>query len=111
MITVVCPLYNEEAYIKPLLDFYLSAAPAEKELLLIDGGSTDNTVAIIKEYQQKDSSIHLIHNPDKYVPFALNKAITASKGEPVIRLDAHTVYAPDYFTAVLEAFRKAERIL
>ena len=35
-------------------------------------------------------NIHLLHNPDRYVPYALNKAISAAKGEIIVRLDAHT---------------------
>ena len=108
MITVVCPLYNEELYIRKVLDFIVTAAPAEKEVYLIDGGSKDATVSIIKEYQQKYHYIYLLHNPDKYVPFALNLAIKASKGDPIIRLDAHTVYADDYFLKVLETFNKSK---
>lgn len=108
MITVVCPLYNEELYIRKVLDFIVTAAPADKEVYLIDGGSKDATVSIIKSYQEKYPFIHLLHNPDKYVPFALNMAVKASKGDPIIRLDAHTVYADDYFLKVLETFSKSK---
>ncbi len=106
MITVVCPVFNEENYIRSVIDFFIEAAPLDKELVIIDGGSTDLTCEIIAEYMQKYSNIRLIANPDKYVPYGLNKAIQSTVGDPVIRLDAHTRYEKDYLTKILETFAK-----
>ena len=106
MITVLCPTYNEEHYIEDLLKFFCSSEPADKELYIIDGGSSDRTVSIVKKWQSSNGNIKLISNPDRYVPFALNLGIQLSKGDPIIRLDAHTKYAPDYFNKVLETFRE-----
>ncbi|WP_207493438.1 glycosyltransferase family 2 protein [Aridibaculum aurantiacum] len=108
MISVICPVYNEAAYIGGLLDFFVKALPADKELILIDGNSSDDTCGIIKAYKEKNGldNIHLLHNPDRYVPYALNKAIPASKGNVIVRLDAHTEYSPDYFLRILDTFNK-----
>ena len=106
MITVICPVYNEAAYISSVLDFFSKSLPEDKELILIDGNSADTTCSIIQQYQVTHPNIHLLHNPDRYVPFALNKAITAAKGDIIVRLDAHTDYALDYFERIVEAFEK-----
>jgi len=105
-ISVICPCYNEENYIEELLDFFLSANPIDKELFLIDGGSIDKTKSIIVDYQKSNENIHLIDNPDKIVPFALNKAIPLCKADIIVRLDAHTKYAEDYFEKILSTFEK-----
>lgn len=107
LVTVICPVYNEQAYIRNILDFFIQAKPENKELIIIDGGSKDSTVSIVEEYQRKHPNIRLLHNPNKYVPFALNAAIDASVGDPVIRLDAHTDYENDYFEAILRCFAKS----
>ena len=104
MITVICPTYNESKFIEQIIRFFLNAKPDDKELLIVDGGSGDGTREIIKEWQSKHNNIKLIDNPDKYVPFALNKAIKMSSGDPVIRLDAHTEFADDYFEKIIETF-------
>ena len=104
MITVICPVYNEAAYIRNVLEFCINAAPQDKEIFFIDGASTDNTVEIIESYAALHSNIHLLHNPQRYVPFALNKAIVQAKGDVIVRLDAHTEYADDYFVKTLEVF-------
>lgn len=107
MITVICPVRNEEDHIEDVLKFFLNAKPDDKELIIIDGASTDKTVEIVKRYVNNYSNIKLIHNPNKYVPFALNLAIKSSSGDPIIRLDAHTKYSPDYFEKVIETFEKS----
>ena len=106
MITAICPVYNEAAYINDLLEFFVKALPLEKELILVDGNSSDNTCSIIKEFQTRHKNIFLVDNPNRYVPYALNKAILAAKGDKIVRLDAHTRYSPDYFEKVVEAFNK-----
>ena len=108
MISVICPIYNESAYIQKLLDFYTKALPAEKELLLVDGDSSDNTCAIIEAYRLNHPDIHLLHNPERIVPYALNRAIEVAKGDIIIRLDAHTDYSPDYFEKILDVFAKTD---
>lgn len=107
-LSVICPCFNEEAYIRGLLEFFISAKPVEKELILVDGGSRDKTKSIIREYQQNHRNIHLLDNPEKIVPYALNKAIPLCKADKIVRLDAHTKYAPDYFEKIIETFENVE---
>ncbi|MEJ2507749.1 MAG: glycosyltransferase [Ignavibacteriaceae bacterium] len=83
---------------------FLNAKPGDKELLIVDGGSTDETCEIINGWTSKHNNIKLVENPDKYVPFALNKAIKMSSGDPIVRLDAHTEFAEDYFEKIIETF-------
>ncbi len=106
MITVICPVYNEEENIENVLKFFINSKPQEKELIIVDGGSTDRTVNIVSEWTNKFPNIKLLHNENKYVPFALNLAIRNSSGNPIVRLDAHTDYEPDYFLKILETFQK-----
>lgn len=106
LISVICPCYNEEKHIRHILDFFLSASPKEKELLLIDGMSTDNTRAIIFEYAKEHPEIRLIDNPERIVPFGLNRGIQAARGAYIARLDAHTEYPADYFEQCLAVSRE-----
>ena len=106
MITVLCPTYNEENHISEILRFFVASLPAEKELLVIDGGSTDGTISTIMEWCDKYDNIKLLHNPEKYVPYALNIGIRSAGGDPIIRLDAHTEYAEDYFEQIIKTFNE-----
>ena len=63
MITVVCPTYNEASSINEVLQFLSNAKPDEKEIIFIDGGSTDGTPAIIEKWSKEFPNIKLLHNP------------------------------------------------
>ena len=106
MITVLCPTFNEAGNIVNILNFFSNSLPKEKELIVIDGGSTDGTREIVIEWSNKFSNIQLMHNQNKYVSFALNLGIKKSKGDPIIRIDAHTKYSADYFEKIIETFNK-----
>ncbi|MFY1613230.1 glycosyltransferase family 2 protein [Macellibacteroides fermentans] len=102
MLSIVCPIYNEEKYISQCIDSLLQQDyPKEDlEILLVDGMSTDNTRTIVKQYSIKYPYIHLIDNPKKIVPCAMNIGIKNAKGNIIIRLDAHATYEKDYFSVL-----------
>ena len=103
MISLVCPIYNEEKYISGFIDSILQQdfPKDEMEILFIDGISTDQTRDIIKGYMEKHSDIHLLDNPHRYTPYALNIGIQAATGDIIIRLDAHAKYPQDYIKSLL----------
>jgi len=68
--------------------------------------STDNTRAIVGEYVEKYPWIRLIDNPKRVVPFALNAAIKIAKGDMIMRLDAHSSYESNYFSAIYNAHHR-----
>ena len=105
--SIIVPCYNEQKTIHLLLDaLYAQSYPrTAMEIVIADGGSTDGTPNAIQEWQQKhpDSSVAVIHNPARTIPAALNKAIQASQGEIIIRLDAHSKPDHDYVARAVEA--------
>lgn len=103
MISIICPIYNEERYIAKCIDSILTQdfPHAEIEVFFIDGMSSDNTRSIVGKYANKYPFIYLLDNPQRVVPFALNIGIRASKGEVIIRLDAHASYPNNYVSALV----------
>ena len=104
MLSVIMPIYNEEKYIAKCLDSILEQDyPKENmELLLCDGMSTDRTREIITEYQKNYPWIRLLDNPKRIAPSAMNVGIKASKGDVIIRLDAHVTYPDNYFSLLVK---------
>ena len=100
-ISVVMPIYNEEKYISKCIESLLKQDyPKDKmEWIFVDGCSTDKTVSILNDYQNKNPGlIKVFNNPNKTVPYAMNIGIKNSVGKFIIRLDAHAEYADDYFS-------------
>ena len=108
MLTVICPIYNEEKYIAQFLDSLLQQdyPKDDLEILLVDGMSKDRTREIVADYTIKCPFIRLIDNPDKIVPYAMNRGIDAAKGDIIMRLDAHASYQPDYFSVLVNGLRR-----
>ncbi len=97
-VSIIIPCYREKDFIAKCLDSLLdNDYPHEKlEILVMDGGSEDGTREIVEEYGKKYPFIFLKDNPGRYPPSALNIGIKNSRGEIIIRCDAHAVYEKGY---------------
>ena len=107
-ISIIIPILNEEKYIAKCLDSIIESDydKNKMEVLLVDGGSEDKTIEIIKKYQEKYQFFKLLNNPKKIVPVAMNIGIKEAKGEYIIRLDAHSSYPKDYFSKLIFYHKK-----
>ena len=99
-ISVIVPCFNEESTIAGLLEAIRnqSVSLADLEVVIADGMSTDKTRQIIEQYTRDlpNMSLYLIDNPLQIIPAALNRAIKVSKGDFIVRLDAHSAPTLDY---------------
>jgi glycosyltransferase involved in cell wall biosynthesis len=99
IITIIIPTYNEELYIQKCLLGVLAFSIPEKheiEIFVIDGMSNDETRKIVNKLIDADSRIQLFENPKKIQAVALNIGVNKSKGEWILRLDAHATYPSNY---------------
>ena len=76
------------------------------EVIVADGMSTDGTREFLEYYSKNRPQFRVIGNPGKIVSTGLNAAIRAAKGEIIIRMDAHTMYAADYSARCIETLEK-----
>lgn len=109
-VSVIVPIRNEEKYIEKCIESIIGQSyPKDRmEVLLVDGISKDNTRKIIERYVGRYRSIRLLDNPEKNVPAALNIGIKASKGDVVVRLDAHAYYDRDYISKCVDTLDKVD---
>lgn len=95
-VSVIMPVYNREKYIKEAIESVLNQTFQDFELIIIDDGSTDNTVNIIKEFT--DKRIKLIqHETNKGVAAARNTGYLAAQGEYIVISDSDDINHPDKF--------------
>ena len=100
MVSVICPIYNEEKYITKCIESVLEQDyPTEDlKILFVDGLSTDKTRKIVSDYATRYNQIRLLDNPHRIVPYAMNIGIKAAKGDIIIRLDGHVEYPTNYIS-------------
>lgn len=103
ILSVICPVYNEIKYIDVCIQsILLQDYPQENiEILFVDGMSTDGTRDSINGYARINPFIRLVDNPRRIVPVAMNIGIKVSKGDIIIRLDAHALYPTNYFSTLV----------
>jgi len=102
-VSIVIPCRNEGAFIANCLQSIRGqkGLPADCEILVVDGMSDDGTRARVEEIARTEPDVRLLDNPARTTPHAMNIGIRAARGDVVIRMDAHTVYAPDYVAECL----------
>lgn len=115
-VSIIIPCYNEEKRIRLLLDaiFAQTYPRALLDVTFADGHSSDQTRAVIAAFQAEhpDLQINVVDTIPGNIPAALNRAMIASTGEIIVRLDGHSAPYPDYIeksVAALEA-RKGDNV-
>ena len=82
-VTIIMPSLNVADYIRPCIESVLGQTMEDMEIIVVDAGSEDGTLEIIKEYAQKDSRIKLIESEKRSYGYQLNTGIALAKGEYV----------------------------
>lgn len=87
-VTVVVPVYNAEKYLSKLLESLINQTLKELEIICVDDGSTDNSLTILKNYQQKDSRIKVLQQRNQFAGVARNNGLKIAQGEYVTFIDS-----------------------
>jgi glycosyltransferase involved in cell wall biosynthesis len=87
LISVVLPIYNGEKYLNIAIDSILSQTFTDFELILINDGSSDNSLSIAQAYKDKDARIVLLSQENIGLIATLNKGILLSVGQYIARMD------------------------
>ena len=94
-ISVIMAVYNEEKYIREAIESILNQTFKDFEFIIVDDGSTDRTLEILKKYAKKDSRIKILRNEKNLgLTKSLNKALKVAKGEYIARIDAGDLCDP-----------------
>jgi succinoglycan biosynthesis protein ExoA len=103
-VSVIVPCRNEKDEIEITLRSILAqeSPPGGFEVIVSDGQSDDGTRDVLKRLAEMDARLRIVDNPKRIVSTGLNAAIYASQGEVIVRMDAHTNYAPDYIRRCVE---------
>ncbi len=104
LLSIILPCRNEEKYIREAIEsvYKTSISETDFELIIVDGMSNDKTTEIIKEFKQIYKNLFLLKNENITVPYAMNLGIKQSRGDYIIRIDAHCIYPDNYFEELIK---------
>ena len=106
LISVVVPARNEENSIGATLRALRRQDYPTVQIIVVDGGSTDGTVAVVRRHMAEDPRIELLSNPRQVIPAALNIALAAARGRWLVRMDAHSTVDEHYVSTAVARLRE-----
>ena len=110
LISIICPIYNTELYLKECLNSILCQSYTNFELILIDDGSTDNSGIICDEYATKDKRIIVIHQTNKGLSASRNRGLEIASGEFITFIDSDDWIDPNTLRDNLSIFNDNPQI-
>ncbi|XGV94859.1 MAG: glycosyltransferase family 2 protein [Leptolyngbya sp. BL-A-14] len=105
MLSIITPVYNSERFIAACLETVIDQQCTDLEHILVDGGSTDRTVEIIKQYAARYPHIRWVSERDRGQSDAMNKGIVMAKGTVMGLLNVDDSYEPNVLTTIVDRFK------
>lgn len=106
-VSIVMPAFNSSAYIRQSINSVLKQSFQSWELLVVDGGSMDETLSIVHEFEMVDGRVRLIKNlNDRGPAHARAEGIARAKGEYIAFLDADDLWMPEKLALQIEFMSK-----
>lgn len=109
-VSIITVTYNSAATVARTVESVLNQEITPKEYIIIDGASTDNTIVIIENYQQRfiEKSIELIvvSEPDRGIYDAMNKGISMATGDIIGMINSDDWYEPNAISTVLKEYKR-----
>jgi glycosyltransferase involved in cell wall biosynthesis len=102
LVSIIIPSYNQGRYIRETIDSVLSQDYRPIEVLVFDGASKDDTVAVLQSYDAPE--LQWWSEPDRGVVDAVNKGLARARGELVAIQSSDDVYVPGALSAAVSAF-------
>ena len=106
LISVIVPIFNVEAYLRPCIESILASTYTTLQIILVNDGSTDHSGEICDEYTRKDTRIEVIHQKNAGLSPARNSGMKAAKGKYISFIDGDDYIHPQMYEVLLEALQE-----
>lgn len=100
-LSIIIPVYNNERYLQTTLQSVLAQTYPDFEVLAIDDGSTDGSLAICQKFAQKDRRLRVIHKENGGVSSARNRGIEEAMGKYIAFVDGDDCIDPEMYTTMI----------
>lgn len=110
LISVIIPCFNTAKYLPETLDSLFNQTLQDFEVIAIDDGSSDNTLQILKEYEQKYSNMKVLTQQNQYCIIARMNGIQFAQGKYLVCLDSDDILHPEYLEKCSAIAEKDESV-
>ena len=107
-VSLIIPIYNAEKYLRRCLNSAMEQTWKNMEIILVNDGSTDQSLAICQEYQMLDSRFRIINKENTGVSDSRNQAIAAARGDYLQFMDSDDWLTPDATEILVETANKLD---
>lgn len=107
-VTVLMPSLNVVKYISPCMESVIAQTLHDIEILVIDAGSDDGTLEILRGYEESDLRVKIIHSDRKSYGYQINLGISLAKGEYVGIVETDDLIMPDMYEILYNTAVKTE---
>lgn len=104
-ISIVVPVYNVELYLRECLDSILNQTYSNKEVIIVNDGSEDNSLNIALEYAKREN-VKLINQDNRGLSVARNVGLAASTGKYVVFIDSDDFWTNNQMLSILAEYAK-----
>jgi len=107
-VSIIIPVYNTQKYLKRCINSIIDQTYSNLEIILVNDGSTDNSLEICKEYEKIDERVFIISGENHGVSHARNMGIRKAKGEYLYFADSDDYLETDAIEKMIQGFEKAD---
>lgn len=110
-VSIVVPIYNAEKFIDRCFESLINQTYKNTEIILINDGSKDNSLKIIKEYEKKYDNVHVFSQENKGPGEARNKGISLSTGNYITFVDSDDFIEKDYVEKLMSKSKNMDIVI
>ena len=110
MISFIVPIYNAEQYLPACLDSLLGQTVRDLQIILVDDGSTDGSLAIAQRYAAQDTRVEVYEQPHAGQSAARNKGLSYVKGDYLAFVDADDTIDANWSETMLQAIEGVDYV-
>lgn len=106
LVSIITPCYNGAKYISETIESVMAQTYLNWEMIVIDDGSEDNSVEIVRKYSERDERIKLIQQSNSGSAVARNNGIRSCNGQYIALLDADDLWLPRFLEKQITFMKK-----
>jgi glycosyltransferase involved in cell wall biosynthesis len=109
-VSLIVPVYNAAKYLSGCVNSLLNQNFADFELILVNDGSTDDSLAVCKDFERRDSRVFVINEDNQGASSARNHGIKVAKGDYICFVDADDYINPSYLEELVRPALQNDKI-